>query len=333
LDRSLDTEDFEQDDLLDLASLGRSGGALSSALAKGWPVALFEDVSVNSAMLLIRRRMVARYGGEAPDLFLPCMRDLAEGARALAVLPTTGLFFDNADELQRGLAELVSRVSEQLPAGIEPAFYLFFTFLEARMSDLVVVVRKPLLIGSSMRFDYLLWELSEEKPGTVLSPDQLGRGEIFDPSGRRIKEAIFHLRYTGDATAARTLLEEVLESEPHRLSALLAMCQFHLAIGNQIAARGYVQAMLHVAPNHLEARLLDARFLLDEEQVEAALAAADEIAKMHPKNAEALVVMARAHAIAGRLDESRELLEKALKIEPNNHEALTLRSTLEGLSS
>jgi tetratricopeptide (TPR) repeat protein len=293
--------------------------------------ALIDDVKINPGILAIRSRLVKRYATDAPDLLLPCQRQQADGARALGVLPTSGMFFDNEAELRRQLTGLLARIVDHIPGRVEPDFTLFFTFIESSMSDLVILARPATERGGQPRLDFFLWDITEDRPGPVLTAKRRAQGELYDPIGRRIKEALFHLQQTGDATHARQLIEEALAQDPSRQSALLAMCQLHLAIGNQIMARGYVQAILQVAPKNIEARLLDSRFLLDEERFEEAIRRAKSIADEDRECAEAWVIMARAKAIMGRLDEAREHLDHALALEPSNSEGSMLKATIEGM--
>jgi hypothetical protein len=292
---------------------------------------LFEDVAVGPSLLDARRRLVKRYASDAPDLLIPCLHDPVDGARALCILPMSGVFFENEAELRLQLGDVAAKIPEHTPGGALPDFTLYFTFVEKAMADLVVAMRPPALAGGKMRFEFLEWDLTDERPGPPLSPEKRASATLYDPVARRIKESLFHLQHTGDATKARLLLEEALEMEPTRHSALLAMCQLHLAIGNQIMARGYVQAILQVAPDNVEARLLDARFLLDEERFDDAVARAREVVCDEPECAEAWVVMARAEAIQGRVAMASEYLDRALAIEPGNSEAAMLKTTIAGM--
>lgn len=336
--RTRDSTDDSRSSLADLATSDGSttsdgsdsiNSAMTGVEEKPGPWRLSQDLVVNSSVFVLRRQAApASAGANVPDLVIPCMNDLTQGARPLAIVPVEGIQFETEDELAAMLTEVAERVDQELAQNkLSAHLYIYFSRTPTGSGDLMVTIEPPTLVGGSRRLTWFQWPNDCRRPIGPLQPEHRRVLEHFKPVLARVRRALNLLRFSGDAGEARRLLEECLALDEKNPVVLMAMCSLHLAIGNQITARGFVQQLLEYDPSNVEARLLDARFLLDEGLQDKALETVQTILQRseHP---EALLIRARVRAGRGEVTEALADVERARQLDPQNEEAELLQQLL-----
>jgi tetratricopeptide (TPR) repeat protein len=323
------TNKFSTDDLEEAIDQAEGAGRDQKIPLEVWK--LGPRMSLSSAVFEMRRQNLASSSGSPGDLLVPCQANLADGAMPVGVVPIEGLFFDNEDEIAEMVESAISQIEKELAVNkIQASLYVFFIHTGSELGDLVLLLEPSQLVGGSRKINYFTWNADHPlvKPRGPLDEEARKRLRLVDPITVRVRQALFHLRHTGDATRSRELLEEALELNENHVTALMTMCSLHLAIGNQITARGYIQRILKVEPDNFEARVLDARFLLEEGQTEEARVSVTELLEKSPDHADLYLVRARIHASDGNLDWAIEDVEKSRSLDPTNQEAEMLLEIL-----
>jgi tetratricopeptide (TPR) repeat protein len=183
----------------------------------------------------------------------------------------------------------------------------------------------PKSAGVLVALGNLYWARNDLKLAEEAFRDAAENASTY--SANRLRYVQFKMQ-TGDLSAGKKMLEEVIAVTPDYLSALAILAEIEASEKNFEESAALITKILVIEPGHPDALLMRGRLSLAQGNAEKAVEEFEAMLRFYPNASQAYHQMTRAHLAQGQVDKAIGSLDKAIALVPDSPELLMLKARL-----